>query len=194
MITRRLAVALALFAGLMLNHGLAVAQDGLPNLAWLDPPRVAPDVAYLVEGGELQSLDSFRGKVVVLNFWATWCPPCVAEMPYLDELAGTHGGDHLAVVTMAMERASEIKILEFYERIGAQHLGIYRDPDMNLARSMRVFGLPTTLLIDYEGNIVAQLVGEADWSSDAALADILPLVEDARQASSDVVEQAALSD
>ena len=195
MIRRRLSVLLVLFAGLMVNQGLvAAAQDGLPNLAWLDPPRVAPDVEYLVEGGEVQTLDAFLGKVVVLNFWATWCPPCVAEMPYLDELAGAHGGDHLVVVTMAMERAAESKILEFYERIGSHNLGIYRDPDMALARSMRVFGLPTTLLIDHEGNVVAQLVGEAHWSGDAALADILPLVEAARLASANVVEQAALSD
>ena len=103
MMRGRLAFALVLFTGLMLNLGPVAAQDGLPNLAWLDPPRQAPDVAYLIEGGEVQTLDSFRGKVVVLNFWATWCPPCVAEMPYLDELAGTHGGDHLVVVTMAME-------------------------------------------------------------------------------------------
>lgn len=190
----RLTVALVLVAGLLLIQGNARAQDGLPNLAWLDPPREAPDVAYLALGGERQTLDVFHGKVVVLNFWATWCPPCVAEMPSLDALAGAHGGDHLAVVTMAMERASEIKILEFYERIGARHLDVYRDPDMDLARSMRVFGLPTTMLIDHQGNIVAQLVGEADWSSEAALADILPLVEAARLASADVVEQAALTD
>ena len=191
---QNLVFAFFLAVGLLANAASAQAQNGLPNLAWLDPPREAPVVEYLVENGATQTLEAFRGKVVVLNFWATWCPPCVAEMPYLDELAASHGGDYLAVVTMAMERASEARILEFYDRIGASHLGIYRDPDMTLARSMRVFGLPTTVLIDHQGKVVAQLVGEADWSSQAALADILPLVEAARQASPDMIEQAILAD
>ncbi len=186
--------ARTLMAVLVLSPWSALAQDGLPNLAWLDPPREVPVVEYLVDGGATQTLDAFHGKVVVLNFWATWCPPCIAEMPSLDDLAISHGGEHLAVVTMAMDRASEDKIVEFYEGIGSRHLGIYRDPDMILARALRVFGLPTTLLIDHEGNIVAQLVGEADWSSQAALADILPLIEAARQASADMLQQASVSD
>jgi thiol-disulfide isomerase/thioredoxin len=191
---RALCRCLLLAAVLVAGALPARAQDGLPNLAWLDPPREVPDVAYLVEGGATQTLDVFLGKVVVLNFWATWCPPCIAEMPSLDALAERHAGDHLAVVTMAMDRAGEDKIREFYARIQTPNLGIYRDPDMKLARALRVFGLPTTLLIDHEGNIVAQLVGEADWSSDEALADILPLVDAARDASAAMADQAALSD
>ncbi|MBT5434472.1 MAG: TlpA disulfide reductase family protein [Alphaproteobacteria bacterium] len=172
------------------------AQDaGHPvNLAWLDPPRAVPETSYFVEGEALQSLEVFRGQAVVLNFWATWCPPCVAEMPSLDRLAGAYAGEDLAVVTMAMDRASEEKILAFYLRIGAEHLGIYRDPDMKLAREMRVFGLPTTLLIDHNGQVVAQLVGEAEWDGDSALSAILPLAEAAARARLDVVEQAALAE
>ena len=162
----------------------AVAQDApaLAGLVWLDPPRPAPDDPFLVEGEALSSLERFRGRATVLNFWATWCPPCVAEMPTLDRLAGMFDPEDLAVVTMAADRASEDRIRAFYEDIGATNLGIYRDPQMHLARALRVFGLPTTLLIDHDGMVVAQLVGEAEWDGEAALAAIGPLVEAARAA------------
>ena len=162
----------------------AVAQDApaLAGLVWLDPPRPAPDDPFLVEGEALSSLERFRGRATVLNFWATWCPPCVAEMPTLDRLAGMFDPEDLAVVTMAADRASEDRIRAFYEDIGATNLGIYRDPQMHLARALRVFGLPTTLLIDHDGMVVAQLVGEAEWDGEAAVAAIGPLVEAARAA------------
>jgi len=149
----------------------------LDTLAWLDPPFEVPQTPYLVAGGGTATLADYRGKVIVLNFWATWCPPCIEEMPSLDRLAARHAGDHLAVITMAMDRASEEKIRTFHDNHGLRHLTIQRDPEMTLARSMRLFGLPTTFLIDHRGDVVAQLVGEAQWDGDEALAAILPLVE-----------------
>ena len=149
----------------------------LDTLAWLDPPFQVPDTPYLVEGGGTGTLAEYRGKVIVLNFWATWCPPCIEEMPSLDRLAERHAGSHLAVVTMAMDRASEDTIKAFHDEHGLRHLTIQRDPDMKLARSMRLFGLPTTFLVDHRGDVVAQLVGEAQWDADEALAVIMPLVE-----------------
>ena len=164
--------------------GRAMAEDAatLANLVWLDPPKQAASDPFLIEGEELATLERFRGRAVVLNFWATWCPPCVAEMPTLDRLAGLFDPEDLAVVTMALDRASEERIRAFYAEIGARNLGVYRDPQSHLGRAMRVFGLPTTLLIDHEGMIVAQLVGEAVWDGEAALAAIRPLAEAARRA------------
>ncbi|MCE2518680.1 MAG: TlpA family protein disulfide reductase [Alphaproteobacteria bacterium] len=149
----------------------------LDNLAWLDPPFPVPETPYLVEGGGTGTLAEYSGRVIVLNFWATWCPPCIEEMPSLDRLAARHAGSHLAVITMAMDRASEEKIKAFHDEHGLLHLTIQRDPEMKLARSMRLFGLPTTFLVDHRGEVVAQLVGEAQWDGDEALAVILPLVE-----------------
>ena len=149
----------------------------LDNLAWLDPPFPVPETPYLVEGGGTGTLAEYRGRVIVLNFWATWCPPCIEEMPSLDRLAARHAGSHLAVITMAMDRASEEKIKAFHDEHGLLHLTIQRDPEMKLARSMRLFGLPTTFLVDHRGEVVAQLVGEAQWDGDEALTVILPLVE-----------------
>ena len=185
-------LVLALMLG---GASVAGAQDGksLPNLAWLDELRAVPDTPFLIANEELGDMSLFKGKAVVLNFWATWCPPCIAEMPTLNRLAEEHGGDDLVVVTMAMDRASEEQIAAFYEQIDAAHLGIYRDPQMHFGRAMHVFGLPTTVLIDHNGYVVAQLVGEADWAGEAALEAILPLAEAARD-SRTALEQAGLAD
>ena len=162
----------------------------LQNLAWLDNPVPAPDITFKVEDGKTASFADYRGRAIVLNFWATWCPPCRAEMPSLDHLAAEYSQDDLVVMTMSVDRDGEAQIREFYDQIGASHLGIFRDPDMKLARHLRVFGLPTTLLIDAQGNIVAQLVGAAEWDSAAAIAAIQPLIDAAHQDKSGTVQQA----
>ena len=179
MTTAPRAVALGLLMCVVVGARPVAALD---SLAWLDSPFPVPQTSYLIEGGGSATLADYRGKAIVLNFWATWCPPCIEEMPSLDRLAQRHAGDHLAVVTMAMDRASEEKIRSFHDNNGLRHLTIQRDPDMKLARSMRLFGLPTTFLIDHRGDVVAQLVGEAVWDGDEALAVILPLVEAAATA------------
>lgn len=161
----------------------AVSGAGtLANLAWLDDPRGLPEATFYLAGGKEAHFSDYAGKAIVLNFWATWCPPCVEEMPSLDRLAAQHADEDLVVMTMSLDRGEEAQIAAFYEQIGADSLAIYHDPDMATSRALRVFGLPTTLLIDHRGKVVAQLVGTAEWDSEAALAAILPLAREARAA------------
>jgi thiol-disulfide isomerase/thioredoxin len=171
----------------------AQADGGMSAWAWLDEPEPAPDVAFTVEGGETRTLQDFSGKVIVLNFWAVWCPPCREEMPSLDRLQGAYGGDNLVVITMSEDRGGEEQILEFYDKIDVEHLGVFSDSAQKLAREFRVLGMPTTYIIDHNGNQVAKLVGAAEWDSEAALSRILPLVEQAAGAAGDgTAEQASL--
>ncbi len=179
----RAVAAILLAIGLTVPAAAGADSAITANLAWHDPPREAPSTVFETEGGGTGVLADFRGKAVVLNFWATWCPPCLKELPSLDRLAAGQGGDHLAVVAMAADRASEERIRAFNREKGLAHLAIYRDPSMKLARAMGVFGLPTTFLIDHEGQVVAQLVGEAEWDSEEALAVIAPLAAAAAAAS-----------
>ncbi len=157
-----------------------VSADEFENLVQIEPPTMVPEEAYLVEGGEYGTLDEFEGKAILLNFWATWCPPCIEEMPSIDRLAERLAGPDFVVITMAMEMASEEEIRAFYERVEVEHLGIYRDPSMQLARALRTWALPTTYLIDHTGMVRAMLVGEATWDSDEAVALIAPYIEAAR--------------
>lgn len=164
----------------------------LANLAWLDDPRGLPDATFYLAGGKEAQFADYAGKAIVLNYWATWCPPCLEEMPSLDRLAAQHADDDLVVMTMSLDRGDEAQIAAFYDQIGADSLSIYHDPDMATSRALRVFGLPTTLLIDHRGKVVAQLVGTAEWDSEAALAAILPLAQEARAARLGTDQQAQL--
>jgi thiol-disulfide isomerase/thioredoxin len=167
-----------------------VASAGPPNLRTLDPPAPAPQVAFEVEGGRSATLADYRGRAVLLNFWATWCPPCRQEMPSLERLAARLGGDDLVVMTMSVDRGDESQITDFYERIGAAHLGIFRDPEMSLAHRLHVVGLPTTVLIDADGMIVAEVVGAVEWDSPAAVAALRSLMRAAHEARAGGLQQA----
>ena len=170
-----LAVALAVVVTSL--NGTAKAEEDMAALAWMESPTPAPEVEFTVENGEIRSLADYRGKVIVLNFWAIWCPPCRDEMPSLDRLQASHGSDHFMVMAMSEDRGGEEVIREFYDEIEATALGVFSDPTQRVARDFRVRGMPTTFIIDHNGNLVAKLVGTAEWDSAAALSHILPLVE-----------------
>jgi thiol-disulfide isomerase/thioredoxin len=133
-------------------------------------PEPVPELSFLDGDGNQLSLADFRGKVVVLNLWATWCAPCRHEMPGLDRLQAEHGGPDLHVLALSLDRGEIGKIREFYAEVGLQHLGIYHDSKAAAGRVLRAPGLPTTLVIDREGREVGRVLGPAEWDSDEAVA------------------------
>ena len=138
-------------------------------------PKPAIEGSFADLDGASHSLADFRGKVVVLNFWATWCGPCREEMPSLDRLQAGMGGDDLAVVTLATGRNSPQGIARFFEDEGITVLPRYTDSSMGLARSMGVFGLPVTVILGRDGQEVARLTGGADWNGADARAILTAL-------------------
>jgi thiol-disulfide isomerase/thioredoxin len=143
-------------------------------------PAPAPEVAFEDAAGNPLTLEDFRGQVVVLNLWATWCAPCRHEMPSLDRLQAAEGGPDLQVVPLSVDRGDTSKIEEFYEEIGIEHLAIYRDPSNAVGRALGAFGLPTTVVIDQHGREVGRLLGPAEWDSGEALALLRSLIEPER--------------
>jgi len=134
-------------------------------------PTPAPDFTFLDADGKELSLEDFRGKIVVLNLWATWCAPCRREMPSLDRLEAALGGDDLAVVPVSQDRGESLdKIEAFYAEIGLEHLPVYRDPRAGVSRTLRAPGLPTTVVFDREGREVGRVLGHAEWDSEEAVA------------------------
>jgi thiol-disulfide isomerase/thioredoxin len=133
-------------------------------------PQAVPDLSFVDGDGNQISLADFRGKVVVLNLWATWCAPCRHEMPGLDRLQAEHGGADLHVVALSLDRGEIGQIREFYDEVGVQSLGIYHDPKAAAGRALRAPGLPTTLVIDREGREVGRVLGPAEWDSEEAVA------------------------
>ncbi|WP_370151713.1 redoxin family protein [Ferrovibrio sp.] len=115
------------------------------------------------------TLAAFRGRVVLLNLWATWCVPCREEMPALDRLQALRGGPDFQVVAVAQDRAGREKVARFLAETGATRIVPYLDASMKSGRAWGAIGLPTTILIDREGREIGRLVGIADWASPDAL-------------------------
>lgn len=167
-----------LYAGLALSANaafadLAALREGTLEKLQIHEEAVAGSDAIFfdVDGGEHQ-LSEYGGKVVVLNFWATWCGPCRKEMPALDALEAELGGADFAVVTIATGRNKMPAIEKFFAQAEIENLPILLDPKGALAKDMGVLGLPATILLDRKGQEVARLMGEAEWNSASAKAII----------------------
>ena len=117
----------------------------------------------------------FEGKYLLVNFWATWCAPCRAEMPMLSELQAELGGENFEVVTIASGPNPEPAMDKFFDEIGVDNLPRHRDPNSRLSRDMGVLALPITVIVDPEGMEIARLQGDAEWNSESAKAIIRAL-------------------
>ena len=148
-----------------------------PGFVVHDSPRPIPELTF--EGGDGQSISlaDFRGRVVLLNIWATWCVPCRREMPTLDRLQGELGGPEFEVVALSIDREGLPAVKEFYEQLGLETLPIYVDQSGKAQRALNVLGLPTTLLLDREGNEIGRLLGPAEWDSPEMVAFLRDYVE-----------------
>jgi len=136
----------------------------------IDPPEQIAAPNFQDKLGQPVNLDSFKGKVVVLNFWATWCPPCVAEMPALDRLQSELGGPDFAVVAVSTDRQGIKKSAPFYRRAGIKNLELYNDTRGDLLDAFQAHALPITILIDRDGKVVGRMEGPARWDSAEAKA------------------------
>ena len=155
----------------------ALAAETVPKLAFVDP--VAPRVtAFLTFEGEPMDLSAYDGEVVVLNFWATWCAPCREEMPSLQALQDAMGDDGVEVVPMAFGRHSPTAMERFWDEAGITTLPLHRDPEGEMAAALGVRGLPHTVILDADGRVVAELVGEADWAAPTMQTVLNALVPD----------------
>ncbi|WP_313352709.1 TlpA disulfide reductase family protein [Paracoccus sp. (in: a-proteobacteria)] len=145
----------------------AAHDGGLAKLAQTEPTPV-PATTFTDPDGGTHSLADWKGKVVLLNFWATWCAPCREEMPSLDALQAEMGGEDFEVLAIAAGHNPPPAVKKFLDEEGITHLPVRLDPRQQLAREMGVMGMPVTILIDRDGNEIARLIGGADWSSDTA--------------------------
>lgn len=141
--------------------GAAIA--GPQGFAIHDEPQPVANVRFIAEDGTRMDMEDFRGKVVLVNVWATWCVPCREEMPKLDALQAELGGDRFEVVALSIDRAGPQVVRRFYDGIGVTHLGIYADETQLSAPALRAVGLPSTILIDAGGRELGRLVGPAEW-------------------------------
>lgn len=141
----------------------------LEDFTLIDPPRPVPRASFLDADQQPVTMDRFKGRVVLLNLWATWCGPCREEMPSIDRLQAQLGGEDFTVLALSLDQGGLTPVRHFYQQLGIRHLDIYLDPPNALALALKVPALPTTLVIDRAGQIVGLMVGPATWDSPDAL-------------------------
>ncbi|MFN3937920.1 MAG: TlpA disulfide reductase family protein [Gemmobacter sp.] len=145
---------------------LSTLREGeMRRLAVHSAPVAVSAIAFTDPAGAEHRLADWQGRVVVLNFWATWCAPCREEMPALDALSAAMDPADVVVLPVATGRNAVPAIERFFAEVGVENLPILLDARSRLARDMGVVGLPVTVVIDREGREVARLSGEADWNA-----------------------------
>ena len=140
------------------------------------PKAVSEEVFYSPNNDPIM-LQSLSGSLTLVNFWATWCAPCLDEMPSLSNLQKIKGSKDFNVVTIATMRNSPKSVENFFNKMSIDNLTKYQDPKGKLARSLKIAGLPLTILLNKENKEVARLIGDADWSSPHALKLIEKAIE-----------------
>jgi thiol-disulfide isomerase/thioredoxin len=129
------------------------------------PPQPAPQTPFSDESGRVLTLADFRGQVVLLNLWATWCGPCVEEMPSLDRLQAELGGDSFAVLALSQDRQGAAVVKPFFDKLGLTRLPVFIDAKGTLTRDLGARGLPTSFVLDRDGRLVGRLEGAAAWDA-----------------------------
>jgi len=156
---------------------VSTAAANLLELSVLDQPRELPEIRFNDAEGRDLTLADFRGKVVLLNIWATWCVPCRKEMPALGRLQAQLGGGDFLVIALSIDRAGLSAVKPFFEELKLQKLGIYLDPSGTGSRALGAPGVPATLLIDREGREVARKMGAAEWDGPEIVGLIRQIIE-----------------
>lgn len=151
-------------------------EGSMMKLAVLDAPAEVSAIPFTDRDGGEHVLSDWKGKVTLVNFWATWCAPCRKELPALDALNRDLGGADFAVVTIAAGRNALPAITRLFDEVGVKTLPVYLDPKLQLSREMGVMGLPVSLLLDREGREIARMSGDAEWDSESARAIIAALI------------------
>ena len=142
----------------------------MKNFTPADPVGPPMKLEVLAQNGKILSLNKFRGKLLLINFWATWCTPCILEMPSLVTLQRKRGGSDFTVLAVSQDFQEWKAINPFLERYKLDGLPIYVDRKSAAGSKLKVIGLPTSVLLSPTGKVLGHLKGVAEWDSPEALA------------------------
>ena len=170
-------MAVSLPATALAGHGASEPSDGtVRSFSILDPPREPPFFQIFDASGQTLTLADFRGKVLLLNLWATWCVPCIREMPALDRLQAKVGKEDFVVLPISLDRQGRPVVEAFYQRLGLRHLGAYLDPGLSIRAAFPIDVLPANFLVDRDGRVTGYVRSYVDWEEPEAEAMIRRLI------------------
>ncbi|TMJ66781.1 MAG: TlpA family protein disulfide reductase [Alphaproteobacteria bacterium] len=138
-------------------------------------PFAAPTISLTDSDGHTLELSALRGKLVLVNLWATWCEPCLREMPSLERLQ-SRLGERIAVLAVSEDRGGNKAVEPFIAKLGLKSVKIYIDPKSEVGHAFGARGLPTSFLIDREGKVLGRVEGAAEWDSPKILGVLEPLL------------------
>lgn len=156
-------------------HASATTADcsrpppSLGNFSAAAKPLPAPDQPFTDETGKERSLAAYRGAALVVNFWATWCGPCIKEMPALDALAKKVEKRGIVVLALSSDREGAPVVQQYFDKNGFTGLPVSIDALSKVARTLDIIGLPTTVFFDTQGRQVGRVVGAAEWDAPATI-------------------------
>tara|TARA_B110000967_G_scaffold184586_1_gene204152 strand:- start:63 stop:578 length:516 start_codon:yes stop_codon:yes gene_type:complete len=147
------------------NISYALEKPNLKNLVLIKNPKIYEDVIFKDINQKDINLDDFKGKLVMLNFWATWCAPCKEEMPSLDSLQLNSKLSNLKIFPINIGQEDISKSESFFKELNINNLDIYIDAPITLAKKLSLRGVPTTILFNKEGKEFARILGSIDFSN-----------------------------
>jgi len=149
-----------------INFSHAFEKPDLKNLVLIKNPKLYEDVIFMDINQKNVNLDDFKGKLVILNFWATWCAPCKEEMPSLDALQSNIKLSNLKIFPINIGKEDISKSEFFFKELNIKNLNIYIDAPITLAKKFSLRGVPTTIIFNKEGKEFARIMGSIDFSDE----------------------------
>ena len=143
---------------------LASEKPNIKNLIIIKDPKIYEEVTFKDINQKDVNLANFKGKLLILNFWATWCSPCREEMPSLDDLQSNPNFNNLKIFPINIDQNDASKSESFFKELNIQNLSIYFDAPITLAKKFSLRGVPTTILFNKEGKEFARIVGSTDFT------------------------------
>lgn len=163
--------------GVHATHSASEPSDGtVRSFIDVDPPRRIAPFSFYDHRGRKITLAGFRGRIVLLNLWAAWCPPCVREMPALDRLQAKFPKTDFVVLPLSLDKGGIATVKAFYLRYGLRHLGLFSDPDSKAGAGFPVDVLPASFIIGRDGGVKRFLRSFIDWDAPEAEAMIRHLI------------------
>lgn len=147
-----------------------MARGAMERFKLAAQPKPLPDLEIQNADDKPMKLSDFKGKVILLNFWATWCTPCVKEMPSLDRLQAAFAKDKFLIVPLSIDGPTKPKVAPFYKDQKLAHLGLYFDKGRKTMQGLDVTLLPTSILVDANGRELGRIEGDADWDMPESIA------------------------
>ena len=149
-----------------INLSYASEKPNIKNLVLIENPNIYADVIFKDINQKDVNLQDFKGKLILLNFWATWCAPCKEEMPSLDNLQSNSNLNNLRIFPINIAQEDALKSKLFFKKLNIENLDIYFDAPETIAKKFSLRGVPTTILFDKQGKEFARIMGSIDFNNE----------------------------